>query len=178
MLAILISVFSAVGNISLLDRLPPPVRRVFAAEYGQYGAEVFVAPKQEGPGEKAVLTLFTYDKQGDRTTVWESTVSFVPTKVLISDKGRVIAFDDWWHPGTSHSMVCFTEAGTILVDFDLASLLTKEEIALHVRTTASSKIWMRDLKVQFSPEDTCVLEFPWGKKVQLDLASGKATTAR
>jgi len=64
---------------------------------------------------------------------------YSPEKAFISDHGAFVTIDP---KGGSHSLVIYGTNGVVLRKYSLDDLLTKTEIASHVRHTVSTRRWL------------------------------------
>lgn len=168
--AVIVSQIALAWPLALDSVGAPPVRRIFAADYGRYGAYVLLKYR-ENIVEDVKVVSFRFNKEGEEQTLWTKDLAFVPHRLLVSDWGAVVAANEYGRAGYKHTLVVFSNAGNVLVDYGLEDILTAEEITSHVVKTVSSRRWDLGARYTFTRRELLV-ELSWGKKLVVDLTSG------
>lgn len=156
-------------GVARADKWAAPAPRVFAAATGEYGLKVIPS---EG---KAVGVLFTLDAKGMEKVTRRFDLVNIPAAVFVSPSGDVVTADTYGQMGYAHSLVVYSRQGKALADYRLEDLLSKEEIARNVKTTASSRWWREGARLSFTDAapGAFLITLPWGREVRLALATGK-----
>lgn len=155
------------------DSWAPPSPKVFGSEYGSHGFKV-LKPVFGKPCEGV---LFRLGPDGKDRVVWEAKLVNTPSRVLVDDGGKfVVTIDTYGNLGFAHSLVIYGDKGKVVRDFKLEDLLTKDEIATKVTRTISSRHWAH--KSSFKLRGGHLeIQLGWGKKLRVELATGKIVTA-
>lgn len=155
-----------------LDSVPPaPVRRLFASACGNFALEVTVSYRS-GAAARARGRLFTFDRSGNEEEIWTKQLNFIPSRILISDRGFVVVLNDWYWHGYAHSVVLLSRDGVMLKDYSLEGLLGTEEIGEHVVHTVSNRYWDTDAVYRFT-RDRFIVDLQWGRTLIFDLKTGE-----
>jgi hypothetical protein len=151
------------------DKWAAPTPRVFGSQWGSHGFKV-LKPEFGGVSEGV---LFRLDAEGKEQIVWQARLVNTPHQVLVDDDGRFVAtIDTYGSLGFAHSLVVYGDKGTVIRDFKLEDLLSKEEIETKVLHSEFSRRWAEQANFTFEADQLAV-RLHWGKTLRLELASGK-----
>lgn len=148
-----------------------PVARYFTSGDGRFAWKVVPG----AAGATGVLT--TLNPDGTEREIWRRDLDHVPVDALIAGGAQpyVAAFDTWGRAGNAHSLTLYAPNGDIIRDFTLEQLLSADDIAARVASTECCRWWREGVEPTILGRDnpTLRLDFPWGKTVIVDLASGR-----
>lgn len=186
-------------NVSRADygagHLPNP--HVFSSPDGETSLKV--VPVYEGTDEgKAKVTQFCIERDGNERMMWrEFLLDDAPMEVLVPN-----SFLDYFVAINGHRDLGFKDAivichldGRVVRVLELEDFLSPREISDHVSYTVSSRRWRAGASFSFDVPSSETIEdkgdfkiahvenhydkailnivFPWGKKVSIELATGK-----
>jgi hypothetical protein len=148
--------------------------RLFVSSFGMQGFKLTL----DDVGASG--RLFTYDSHGAEKLVWESRLVNVPVDAYVAFDGPlVVTIDTTCRGGFEHSLVMYGAKGAVVADYRLEDLLTPDEIALHVRSSTSSRLWARDARVDFDERaKQFVITLSWGRIVKIALATGRVVESQ
>jgi hypothetical protein len=117
---------------------------------------------------------------GTETAIWTRELVNIPVSAFIADDGRhVVTLDTWARLGYEHALVIFGGQGAVVADYDLDALLSADEIASSVVHTVSARRWLQGATITFDKgEQDIVIHLQWGKRIRVELATGKIETAQ
>jgi hypothetical protein len=162
--ALLVSVAVAHG-----DRWGMPRPRFFASDSGAYGFAL--APGPAGPLQQQWQgMLFRINPSGEMAVVWKRELVNVPHQLFVSDEGHVVTVDSHGQAGGRHSLVLYSPDGSIVAEYAMEDVISKEEIS-RTSSSISSRWWAPPTGYYFT-RGAFVVPFQYGPSVILRLSDG------
>lgn len=148
---------------------------MFVSQNGVYGFKIFPPAKadERRPTNEWMGDLFSVQPNGSLKSVWTKRIVNIPMEVRLSDDGHVVTLDTYANLGYAHSIVVYGKEGQVLGDYALEQILSRSDIANHVDKTVSSRWWRNGAEYEFISKDIFVIKLQWGKRVEVNLETGK-----
>ena len=129
---------------------------------------------------KSYGTLVSLAADGTETVRWSRELVNIPVIAFVADDARhLVTFDTWAKLGYEHALVIYDEQGAVVVDDDLESVLSADEIASSVVHTVSARRWLQGATIAFDNGGRdIVIRLQWGKRIRVALATGKIEAAQ
>jgi hypothetical protein len=176
---VLLGVMALAAGSLWADEWALPSPRVFSAWNGEVALKV-IPPKDLRNDAKAKGTLFKLNEDGSEKVVWEHDLVNVPMTVVVENRGKcVVTINTYAHLGYEHALVIYDAKGTVVVDYALEDLLTKEDIQAHVHQSISSRYWITEREaasITLDGEAPFEIVFSWGKTLEINPLTGKIQT--
>jgi hypothetical protein len=147
---------------------------VFASARGAYTFKTR-PPQLNTWSGKSRGTLVTVAADGTETAVWSRDLVNIPVSAYVADDGKhVVTLDTWAKLGYEHALVVYGEDGSLVRDYDLDALLSRDEIANSVVHTMSARRWLQGATIAFDHgAEHIVIALHWGKVLRVALSTGK-----
>ena len=157
---------------------PFPWARIFASDNGLYGSKVLVAASLQGISVRGCL--FRLDSTGHERMLWDKALDFVPATLLVSNRGHVVAINQYPDLDILHALVVFGESGRLLADYAREDLPTADG---SVRELDSACSWSSEASFSFEYVDWPRLRtylranLRNGAVITVDLSTGRLVPA-
>lgn len=119
---------------------------------------------------------FRLQSDGSEEVLWERELTYLPAKIMFLND-YVIALDTYGRALTDHGIVVFGVNGEILVDLNLETFLSNDEIQMYVagEDWSNYPIWTHGMEINLVREKAkkLSLRLKWDKLVYIDIHTGE-----
>ena len=178
-------------NVAHADYRLGPRPHIFSSADGNLSLKVTPVYEGENRG-KVKVTPFRLERDGSEMAWGEFLLDDAPQEILIPNSlpKYFVALDSERTVGSKNAIVIY-DNGHVVRALELDDFLLDQEIQEHVKLTVSSQRWREGATFNFEIPVTEVAQgngvfveqhpgktmlnivFPWGKKVSIELATGK-----
>ena len=156
------------------DSWPGSRPQVYASANGTYRLKTR-PPQLNTWSGKSQGTFVTVVADGTEMAMWSRDLVNIPVSAYVANDGKhVVTLDTWAKLGYEHALVIYGENGSVVGDYDLDALLSRDEVANSVVHTMSARRWLQGATIAFDHSaEHIVITLHWGKVLRVALSTGK-----
>jgi hypothetical protein len=159
--------------MAVADSWPGSRPQVYASSAGTHRFKTR-PPQLSTWSGKSQGTLVTVAADGRETPLWTAELVNIPVVAYVTDDGKsVVTLDTWARLGYEHALVVYGDRGTVVADYPLDALLSKDEIASSVIHTMNARRWLQGATIELDTRGQLVITLQWGRIIRVALATGK-----
>jgi hypothetical protein len=146
------------------DTWGPPILKAALSPSGRFEARTSV-------GEPASLALWD---RGSRKRIYETKLvnPMSPLGVFVADTGEVLTVDDHGGAGQAHAVVLYDQAGHVIRDYGLESILSAQELRDKIDHSVLSIWWRYPTESPWADRDSFHITTIFGAEVLVSLKDG------
>jgi hypothetical protein len=173
-IALAMSVPVITSVIVSADSWPGSRPQVYTSANGTYRFKTR-PPQLNTWSGKSQGTLVTVAADGTEMALWSRDLVNIPVSAYVAnDAKHVVTLDTWAKLGYEHALVIYGEDGSLVMDYDLDALLSRDEIATSVVHTVSARRWLEAAVIAFDRSaEHVVITLHWGRVLRVALSTGK-----